>query len=285
MPAIVNPNSPDQTTEGQLRALAAALKDLANNNIQAPYSLTVGAGGITDSGPTVLNGGNTVTGGETVDTLTVTGAANLNGGGTGHGMNFTGGTTTTGGASTDSLTASGNVTANGQVNSAGSPLMSQPSYNYLVTTSYKAVWQDGVTYQLGYSPSAEATKTDLVAMTAADAAKLLNVTPYWGRYLWDDPTSPLKAFLLAEQVQAAGFGPDVAPVVEGEPLEMLDQNGKPILGSDGKPIIIPVGQAYTLNYSQMVVALIAAWHDASTRLTTLERYVQELASKTGTTLS
>jgi hypothetical protein len=153
------------------------------------------------------------------------------------------------------VSASGNVTASGQVDSAGSPLKSQPSYNYLVATSYKSAWIDGVTYQVGYAPSSEAVKTSLSEMDRADADALLNMVPYWGRYLWDEPDSPPKVFFLAEAVRQAGFGPDIAPVVEGEPLAMVGTDG-PILNENGEPVVIPVGEAYTVNYSQMVVPLL-----------------------------
>lgn len=156
------------------------------------------------------------------------------------------------------IAAPANVTSSGQLDSAGAPLKSQPSYNYMVTTAYKGAWIDGVTYQIGYSPSTEAVKTDLEPMSEADVTKLLSLTPYWGRYLWDDPATPPKAFFLAAEVQAAGFGPDIAPVVETEPLEMVGADGQPVCGADGSPIVIPVGEAYTVNYSQMVVPLLAA---------------------------
>jgi hypothetical protein len=153
--------------------------------------------------------------------------------------------------------APANVTASGQVDSAGSPLKSQPSYGYMVTTGYKGLWIDGATYQVGYSPSTEAVKTDLTPMDADDAAQLLGITPYWGRYLWDDPSTPPKAFFLADEVRAAGFGPDVAPVVEGEPLAMVGADGLPVLSAEGEPVVIPAGEAYTVNYSQIVVPLVA----------------------------
>lgn len=149
----------------------------------------------------------------------------------------------------------GDVLASGQVSSNGSPLKSQPSYNYAVATSYKGAWIDGVTFQIGYSASSELVKSDLQEM---QDPQILGLTPYWGRYVWDTPDSPLKVFLLASDVQQAGFGPDVAPVVEGEPLHMHGMDGEPIL-VDGEEVIIPVGQAYTINYGQLVVPLIAAY--------------------------
>jgi len=302
MPKIRNLRSAEAgTLIGDIARVKRAVKDLAANVIHvfaAGISVTGGVSTdtLTASGLAQLNGGVNIagagiTGGLSADTLTVSGSAHLNGGASIAGATITGGAGVTGGLATDSLTASGSatvtgdVTANGQVNSAGSPLMSQPSYGYVVTTSYKATWQDGVTYQFGYSPSTSEVKVGLAAMTAADAAKFLALTPYWGRYVWDDPAAPLKVFFLAEQVQAAGFGADVAPIVEGEPLEMMTPDGLPVIGNDGNPVVIPVGQAYSINYSQLVVPLMALAQAQDARITTLERYVQELATKTGTTLS
>lgn len=159
----------------------------------------------------------------------------------------------------------GNVTASGQVDSAGSPLKSQPSFNYMVATAYKGAWIDGATYQIGYSPSSAVVKTDLQPLTPGDVEKLLTLTPYWGRYLWDAPDSPPKVFFLAADVQAAGFGPDVAPVVEDQPLRMVGADG-PVLDANGNEVIIPVGDAYSVNYSQLVVPLLAAVKGLAARL-------------------
>lgn len=189
------------------------------------------------------------------------------------GSNVTGNVTASG-----NVSAGGDVSSSGQVSSNGAPLKSQPSYNYVVTTSYKGVWIDGATFQLGYSSSAEASKKDLAQMTADDARRLLNLTPYWGRYVWDDESMPLKVFFLAEDVQAAGFGPDVAPVVEGEPFAMVDSTGAPVVGADGNPIVIPVGQAYTINYSQLVVPLIAAWRDGAEQMRAMKQALQDQAA-------
>ncbi|WP_295012004.1 hypothetical protein [uncultured Microbacterium sp.] len=160
------------------------------------------------------------------------------------------------------LIAPTDVAASGQVSSNGGPFKSQPSYAYAVATSYKGAWIDGVTYQIGYSASSERVKTDLQPMRGS---RILDLTPYWGRYVWDDPTSPPKAFLLAREVQDAGFGPDVAPVVEDAPLVMRDSHGDPIQ-VDGRDVVIPVGEAYTINYGQLVVPLIAAVQALAARL-------------------
>lgn len=162
-------------------------------------------------------------------------------------------------------TMSGSLTVNGQVDSAGSPLKSQPSYNYMVATGYKGAWIDGATYQIGYSPSAEVVKTDLTPMDDDAVRRLLSIVPFWGRYLWDADDSEPKAFLLAADVQRAGFGPDVAPVVEGEPLRMVNADG-PVLDANGDEVVLPVGEAYSVNYSQLVVPLLAAVRSLSARL-------------------
>ncbi len=81
--------------------------------------------------------------------------------------------------------------------------------------------------------------------------------------------------MLAADVQAAGFGPDIAPIVEGaEPLVMVDTTGKPILDATGQPCTVPVGEAYTINYSQLVVLLLAAVKE-------LQGQVEALQAKVG----
>lgn len=132
---------------------------------------------------------------------------------------------------TGSVTASGDVTAAGRVTSAA-PFLSPGSYAYQVTTGYVAAWinNDG---QIGYSPSTAAVKKDLEPFPDDLADAFLALTPYLGRYTWDEEGSPLKVFLLAEETKAAGFGPDVVP---------LDEAGDP----------------QSINYSQLVVAALAA---------------------------
>lgn len=175
------------------------------------------------------------------------------------------------------VTASGNVTAAGQVVSAA-PLKSPGSHGYNVTSSYVAGWIDG-DGTLGTSPSTGLVKTSLTPMTATDAQKLLNLTPYWGRYVWDSDTSPLKVFFLAEDVRAAGFGPDVAPVVIDEPLSLVNPDGTPVLDSNGNPATVPVGEAWTVNYSQMVVPLIAAWHDGAEKMQAMQAQIDALNAR------
>lgn len=131
-----------------------------------------------------------------------------------------------------SITASGDVTVTGQVVST-LPVKSPGSHDYLVSSNYVAAWING-DGTIGTSPSTVNVKKDLQPMTPQDVFNRLNsMTAYWGRYDWDSETDPLKVFLLAEDVKAAGFGPDVAPV---------DENGN----------------AYTVNYSQLIVPMIAA---------------------------
>lgn len=150
-------------------------------------------------------------------------------------------------ASPGSITPA-DVAAAGQVSSNGAPFKSQASYNYTVATSYFSLWIDGVTYQIGLSPSSELVKTDIVPMTDG-LARVMALRPIRGRYLWDDSDTPPKVFLLAEEVRAAGFGPDVAPVATED---------MPIEGPDGSVTVIPAGTAAGVNYSQLVVPLIAA---------------------------
>lgn len=141
------------------------------------------------------------------------------------------------------------VTASGQVHSAA-PLRSPGSRSYVVSSGYAGAWinDDGT---IGISPSTRTLKKNLTPMSGPSPADvdaveaLLSLTPHWGHYLWDDDGAPLKSFLIAEEVHEAGFGPDVVPV-----------------GSDGEP--------FTLNYSQLVPALIAALQAQARRIDALE---------------
>lgn len=158
--------------------------------------------------------------------------------------------------------APGNVTAAGQVQSNGGPLKSQPSHDYIVHVgNWVATWTDG-DGTVGTSPSSGAVKVDLAAMGPDDVAKLLSIPAYWGRYSWDEPDAPLKAFVLAEDVQAAGFGPDIAPVVSVEPMN--------ISADPDNPVMVQPGDAWTVNYSQLVVPLLAAVKQLATRVEELE---------------
>lgn len=165
------------------------------------------------------------------------------------GLTVNGDETVTGNSNLTTVYASsaqttGDVYTGGRVTSAGSPFTSLPSYNYQVTTGYKAVWinSDG---QIGYSASTRAVKKDLEPFPAELADNLLNVTPYLGRYTWDDESTPLRVFLIAEDMQDAGFGPDVVPT-----------------DADGNP--------ETVNYSQVVVPLLAAVKSLQAQVTVLQ---------------
>lgn len=147
------------------------------------------------------------------------------------------------------VNASGNVVAGGQVTST-QPLKSIGSFNYQVTTGYKAAWinNDG---QVGFSPSTREVKKDLEPFPADLTSAFLNLTPYLGRYTWDDETEPLKVFLIAEDAQAAGFGPDVVP---------LDEDGNPV----------------AINYSQMVVPLLAIVKQQQAQIDTMAKRIEAL---------
>lgn len=152
-----------------------------------------------------------------------------------------------GAISPTSVASSGDVSSSGRVSSNGSPFQSVPSHNYSVTSGYVAAWinSDG---QIGTSASTRAVKKDLEDFPTELAAAFLGLTPYLGRYTWDDETVPLSVFLLAEDVAAAGFGPDVVPV---------DDAGAP----------------RSINYSQLVVPLLAALQAQQTQLDALSTRV------------
>ncbi|TIH34980.1 hypothetical protein D4765_11850 [Subtercola vilae] len=79
-------------------------------------------------------------------------------------------------------------------------------------------------------PSTLKVKKDLTNLT--ETAGILSIQPHWGRYKWDAESTPLKVFFLAEEVAAAGFGPDVVP---------LDDAGDPA----------------SVNYQMLIVPLLA----------------------------
>ena len=147
------------------------------------------------------------------------------------------------------VTASGGISSAGQVYSAA-PLRSPGSRSYVVSSGYAGAWinDDGT---IGISPSTRTLKKNLTPMSEPSPADvdaveaLLSLTPHWGHYVWDDDGAPLKSFLIAEEVFEAGFGPDVAPI-----------------GPDGEP--------FTLNYSQLIPALIAALQAQARRIDALE---------------
>jgi hypothetical protein len=248
------PPQADDPARKQRNAERAAREQAAAKTGQA---MQIGAGGIkvTDGGSITIQGSGALhVGSGALDSAgSITAATDITAGGTLSGANISTDGTVSAGA-----VATGNVNASGQVSSA-LPLKSVGTFGYLVANNFQSVWQDGETFQLGYSPSSTVVKTELTPITAADVQKLLELTAYWGRYIWDAEDVPPRVFLLAADVQAAGFGPDVAPVVTGgDPLVMIGTDGQPILDADGNQCTVPAGEAYTINYSQLVVPLLAA---------------------------
>lgn len=73
------------------------------------------------------------------------------------------------------------------------PLVSPGSHDAYGTSDWVVAYinGDGTVCQV---PSSVTVKTDLTPM---DETAILDLQPYWGRYRWDDPDSPLKVFLLA----------------------------------------------------------------------------------------
>jgi hypothetical protein len=141
----------------------------------------------------------------------------------------------------------GNVNASGAVSAAAlatfnAGITSTDVHNHLVTTGIVAVWVDS-TGRIGYQPSTRGSKKDLAPLT--DVSAVLSLQPYLGRYESDDQETPLRVFLIAEDVHEAGFGPDVAP-----------------LGDEGQPIAV--------NYSQLVVPLLAVVKQQQARLEAVE---------------
>lgn len=189
-------------------------------------SLTIAGGGSLNVGSGALNSAGSISAGTTVSAGT-----DITAGGTVQGAAVT----STGPVSAVDVNASGRVTSAAAFRSPG-------SYAYHVVTGYQAMWinNDGT---IGVSASNRDSKKDLVPLTDVDP--ILTLQPYLGRYIWDDETAPLKQFLIAEDVHAAGFGPDVAP---------LDDSGAPL----------------SINYSQLVPALIATVKELSARLDALE---------------
>lgn len=261
--SIIN-NMPPRPDDIQRRARDAERRAREQAAARSGQAMQIGQGGITvtDGGSITIQGtGALHVGSGALDSAgSITAATNITAGGTVQGASVvsTGGATVTGALSAGTVN-SGNVVSSGQVQSNGSPFLSVPSHNYIVNKgNWVAGWIDS-DGQIGTSPSTAATKTDLAVMTGTEIDGL---HAYWGRYVWDDPTSPLKVFVLAEDVQAAGFGPDVAPVVEGQP-----QN---VSANPAAPIMVQPGSAWTVNYSQLVVPLLAAVKAQAARITALD---------------
>lgn len=226
---------------------ALSTRDVLQNSSIGINGMTVDGGRIlvTNGGSIEVDGSGTITlptgafssGSVTTNALTVNGNETVTG-------SSSSASISTGPVSATTVTASGNVSASGQVSSNGSPFLSLPSYNYQVISAYKAVWING-DGQIGYSASTRAVKKDLQPFPDELTNAFLNLTPYLGRYTWDDESSPLKVFLIAEDMEAAGFGPDVVPV---------DANGAP----------------ESVNYSQVVVPLLAAVKSLQSQVTVLQ---------------
>ena len=288
MPGSVIANMPPQDDDQQRRIRDAERQAREQASAKSGQAMQIGAGGIT-----VTNGGSiTIQGtgslnvgsgalnsaGSITAATTITAAGNVQGGGlvsTGAASVAAG--MSVGGALSAGSISSGNVVSSGQVQSNGSPFLSLPSHNYNCTSGYVACWIDG-NGTFGTSPSSALVKTGLTPMTGADAQRLLNLTPYWGRYVWDADTDPLRVFFLAEDVRAAGFGPDVAPVAE-TPVTFTGPDGNPVLDASGSPVTVPVGEAWTINYSQMVVPLIAAWHDGAQQMQAMQAQIDALTAR------
>ena len=275
---------PPQPDDGARKARDLARTQREQSSAKSGQAMQIGAGGIlvnnggsiTVEAPGqlivpggVLNTAGSITAGTSISAgTTITAAGNIQGGGL----------ISTGAASVAGGLSAGSVSTTGQVSSAA-PIVSPGSHGYNVTTGYVACWING-DGTFGTSPSSGIVKKNLSQMTADDARRLLNLTPYWGHYLWDSDASPLKVFFLAEDVRAAGFGPDVAPVVASDvPLQMVSPTGEPILDESGNPVSVPVGEAYTVNYSQMVVPLVAAWHDGAQQMQAMQAAITALTAR------
>lgn len=159
---------------------------------------------------------------------------------------------------TGTISATGTITTEEQV-TAGSLHVNgdtriPQAYDRQVTGQCKTVWMDSTGW-LGFSSSKHATKKDLTPLPTPLTDALLACTVYVGRFVWDEPDSPVKVFLLAEDVAAAGYGPDVVPT-----------------GEDGEPD--------SINYSQLVVPLLAIAQQQEARLKTLEHTVKTLTRTT-----
>jgi hypothetical protein len=151
------------------------------------------------------------------------------------------GTVTAGG-----LTVTGNTGTNGTTYSGGT-VISPGSHNFNVTSGYVACWING-DGTFGTSASTRRVKRDLVPMRSNVADAILSLVPQWGHFIWDeeDPDALPKSFLIAEDVDDLGlFGEDVL-----------------VRDDDGLPL--------SLNYSQLVPALIATVQQLHARITALE---------------
>ena len=241
MPAVDDPFGIAASLPGQMATLRAQVKDLSVNRTQSPAILTVGAGGLTVLGPTVNTGATALSGGVTgpvAATGALSGTSLAVGSGAIAGGAITGASVAvTGAATAATLATTGSAAIGADINLTGD-LYTPHGKITPVVSGYVSAWLNG-DGRLGATASTRASKRDLVPMT--DLTGLMSLTPYLGRYVWDADDSPLKVFLIADEVQSAGFGPDVAPLDE-------------------------TGEAFTVNYSQMVVPLLAAVQSLTARL-------------------
>ena len=189
MPAIDDPFSVAASLPGQMAEIRRVVKDLSVNRTQSPAGLAVGATGLTVLGPTALTGPLSVAGGVT-GPVAATGALS----GTSVAV--------TGAATSASVTTTAGATVGGDINVTGD-LYTPHGRATPVVSGYVSAWLN-VDGRLGATASTRASKRDLIPLT--DITGIMSLTPYLGRYTWDADDSPLKVFLIAEDVQAAGFG-------------------------------------------------------------------------------
>lgn len=254
-----------QLLEQQVQALST--RDVLQNAAIGIGGLTVTGGSIdiTGGGSLTVSGTATFSGTLTVPSGTITTGGSISAGGSvTAGTSVSAGTSVTATTSLNgatlavsgasvvhaltadainaaSLTASGNVSSSGTVTSANA-FVSPGSRATTVTSSYVGAWIDG-SGVIGMQPSTMKVKKDLSPLT--ETAGILSIQPHWGRYIWDDETTPLKVFFLAEEVSQAGFGPDVVPV---------DDAGDPA----------------SVNYQMLIVPLLAAVKAQQTQIDALQ---------------
>jgi hypothetical protein len=149
--------------------------------------------------------------------------------------------------------AQGTLAANGTIStgqsvSAQNLIIGVGSHGFNVTTNYVAAWING-DGTFGTSASSIDVKRDLVDMPGSVVDRLLALGTYQGRYTWDPDDAPLKSFLLAEQVQAAGLGDDVVATITTDA---------------GDDLLV-------LNHALLIPVLVAALKAQDARLRALEK--------------
>ncbi len=136
----------------------------------------------------------------------------------------------------------GNFVAAGDVDAAGSmhiggSLFSVAGRSTPVTSSYAAAYFNGGDNRLGVTPSAARFKRDLEPWTE-NVDAFLDLVPRKGRFVWDADDAPKRAFLIAEELIAAGFE-EMVPLVDDPEHEDY-----------GKPL--------TINYAELTIPLLMA---------------------------